>query len=59
MGVDTTDPSRIDTKVYQLFSTAECDQLDYLGKEQFARACENDRHLRKFLKPSMKSSDNY
>ncbi|CAF1397780.1 unnamed protein product [Adineta ricciae] len=59
MGVDITDPSRIDTKVYSLFSTAECDQLDYLGKEQFGKACENDRYLRKFLKPPTKSSNNY
>jgi len=58
MGIDISDPSRIDTKVHELFSKAECDQLGYLRKDQFAVACENDRHIRKFLKPIMKSTDN-
>ncbi|CAF1493075.1 unnamed protein product [Adineta steineri] len=51
MNVDISDPSRIDTKVYELFSKANCDQLGYLGKDQFAIACQNDRYIRKFLKP--------
>ncbi|UJR10326.1 hypothetical protein I4U23_014532 [Adineta vaga] len=51
MGVDISDPTRIDTKVSDLFSKAKCDQLEYLNEIQFAKACENDRYLRKFLKP--------
>lgn len=49
MGIDISDPSRIDSKVYEIFSNAKCDQLGYLRKDQFALACENDRHIRKLL----------
>jgi len=58
MGIDISDPSRIDSKVHQIFSNAKCDPLGYLRRDQFAIACENDRHIRKFLKPVMKSTDN-
>jgi len=58
MGIDISDPSRIDSKVYEIFSHAECDQLGYLRKDQFAIACQNDRHIRKLLIPNTKSSDN-
>lgn len=55
MGIDVSDPSRIDSKVHEIFSKAECDSLGYLGKEQFAQACKNDRHIRKLLMPTTKS----
>ena len=58
MGIDTSDPSRIETKVYEIFSRAECDQLGYLRRDQFAIACENDRYIRKLLLSNTKSSDN-
>ena len=58
MGIDTRDPSRIDTKVYEIFSKAECDQSGYLRKDQFAVACQNDRHIRKLLIPNTRSSKN-
>ena len=58
MGIDISDPSRIDTKVHDMFSNAQCDQLGYLRKDQFAMACENDRYIRKFLTSNTKLSDN-
>ncbi|CAF0931665.1 unnamed protein product [Rotaria sordida] len=58
MGVDISDPSRIDTKVHELFSKVECDSLGYLGKDQFAKACQIDRHIRKLLMPTTKSLNN-
>jgi hypothetical protein len=58
MGIDISDPSRIDTKVHEIFSNAECDQLGYLSKDQFTMACENDRHIRKLLVSNIKSSGN-
>ncbi|CAF0823963.1 unnamed protein product [Rotaria sp. Silwood1] len=58
MGVDISDPSRIDTKVHELFSKVQCDSSGYLGKDQFAKACETDRHIRKLLMPTTKSSNN-
>lgn len=58
MGIDISDPSRIDFKVQKIFSHAQCDQLGYLTKEQFAVACENDRHIRKLLISNTKFSPN-
>ncbi|CAF3367674.1 unnamed protein product [Rotaria socialis] len=58
MGIDISDPSRVVTKVHDIFSTAKCDSLGYLGKEQFAEACQNDRHIRKLLMPTIKSTNN-
>lgn len=57
MGVDISDPSRIDAKVSELLSKVHCDQLGNLNKEQFAIACEHDRHIRKFLKANAKAAD--
>ena len=56
MGIDTRDPSRIDTKVHEIFSKAECDQSGCLRKDQFILACQNDRHIRKLLIPNTRSS---
>ena len=55
MGVDISDPSRVDTKVHEMFSKVECDPSGYLGKDQFAKACENDRHIRKLLGTTTKT----
>ena len=52
MGIDVRDPSRIDSKVQKIFANAECDQLGYLNKEQFALACQSDRYIRKLLIPN-------
>lgn len=49
MGIDISDPSRIDSKVQKIFANAQCDQLGYLTKDQFIQACENDRYIRKLL----------
>jgi hypothetical protein len=57
MGIDISDPSRIDSKVHQIFSNAKCDPLGYLRRDQFAIACENDRHIRKLLISNTKSFD--
>ena len=52
MGVDISDPSRLDSKVSDIFSKMECDTSGALSKEQFALACTNDRHIRKLLVPA-------
>ena len=49
MGIDISDPSRIDSKVQKIFANAQCDQLGYLTKDQFILACETDRYIRKLL----------
>lgn len=49
MGIDISDPSRIDSKVQKIFVHAQCDQLGYLTKDQFNLACETDRYIRKLL----------
>lgn len=58
LGIDISDPSRIDSKIYEIYSNVECDQLGYLRKDQFSMACEKDRHIRKLLKSNTKSSNN-
>ena len=49
MGIDISDPSRIDSKVYAIFSRAECDSSGCLRRDQFAVVCRNDRRIRKLL----------
>ncbi len=58
MGIDISDPSRIDSKIHKIFSYAQCDPLGYLSKDQFAVACQNDRHIRKLLISNTKLSNN-
>lgn len=57
LGIDVSDPSRIDSKVAQMFSNVECDQQNSLRKEQFSLVCQKDRHIRKLLMANSKSSD--
>ncbi|CAF3632620.1 unnamed protein product [Rotaria socialis] len=58
LGLDIHDSTRIDMKVQEIFAKAECDQSGYLTKEQFALACENDRHIRRLLVPKTKAPNN-
>ena len=57
MGLDIRDPSRIVSKVSDIFFKAECDSTESLNKDQFAFACQSDRHIRKLLVPSVKNLD--
>jgi hypothetical protein len=57
MGIDISDPSRIDSKVHKIYSSTQCDPLGYLRKDQFAVACQNDRHIRKLLISNRKLSN--
>lgn len=56
MGIDISDPSRIDSKVYEIFSRAECDSSGCLRRDQFAVVCRTDRRIRKLLAANGKAN---
>ncbi|CAF0929003.1 unnamed protein product [Didymodactylos carnosus] len=55
MGIDYNS-TRIDTKVRDIFSRTGLDQKHYLTKDEFIKACENDRYIRKLLGPHTKTN---
>ena len=57
MDIDIRDPSRIASKVYEIFSRAECDSSGCLRREQFAAVCRADRRIRKLLIANGKPSN--